>query len=162
MHPNHELLHRLYTALDQRDDEAMAACYAPEAYFRDIAFDCHKRNEIHDMWRMICSRDIRATFAIIDADATHGFAGAVFTYTYGASEDPPRLGRPVCNPTISTFTFRDGRIVRQEDWCDAKAWARMAIGSGPIGFLAGRIRLLRSRKAKTKLAAFLATSRRRG
>jgi len=155
MHPNHDLLDRLYTALNKRDHDAMAACYTPDAHFRDIAFDWDKRDGIHTMWRMICSREIHATFAIIDADETHGFAGAVFSYKFGASEDPSRPGRPVCNPTISTFTFHKGRIVRQEDCCDAKAWARMAIGNGPKGFLAGRIRLLRSATAKAKVAAFL-------
>ncbi len=153
MHPNHDCLHRLYIALNKRDPDAMAACYAPDAHFRDIAFDWDKRDDIHNMWRMICSRPIQATFAIIDADETHGFAGAVFSYTFGASEDRP--GLPVRNPTISAFTFRAGLIVRQEDCCDAKAWARMAMGTGPKGFFAGRIRLLRSLTAKAKVAAFL-------
>jgi hypothetical protein len=154
MHPNHERLNRLYTALNDHDHEAVAECYAPAARFRDIAFDWDRRDDIHDMWRMICHGDVHATFEIHKADATDGFAYVVFTYMFGATENPP--GRLVRNPTISTFGLDDdGLILSQKDECDPKAWARMALGNGPRGFLAGRIRLLRSHAAKKKLDAFL-------
>jgi len=65
MHANALLLQRLFSSLDRRDDQTMATCYHPEATFQDIAFDLHGQKEIHDMWRMICSGDIRATFEVL-------------------------------------------------------------------------------------------------
>jgi len=150
-----DLIQRFYAAFDKHDGDAMAACYAPDARFRDIAFDLEGQARIHEMWRMICSGDIQAACEIDHADAATGAAHSVFTYHFGASKNPPSPGRPVVNPIKSTFTFRDGLIARQEDDCDARAWARQAIGTGLAGFLAGRVRWLRSRKAEAKVAAFL-------
>lgn len=156
MHANSALLHKLFTSLGDHDHEAMASCYHPDARFRDIAFDLEGRGEIHDMWRMICSGDIAVEYEVLDADDRSGRAALVDTYTFGASKDPPQEGRRVRNPIRSTFRFEDGLIVRQDDECDAKSWARQALGGGLAGFLAGRIRFLRSRKAKQKLADFVA------
>jgi ketosteroid isomerase-like protein len=154
MHDNRELVNRLYTALDAHDHQAMAECYAPDAHFRDIAFDLAGRERIHAMWRMICSGDIRASFTIIQADERAGRVALVDSYTFGASRDPARPGRRVRNEIISRFTFGDGLIISHEDECDARAWATAALGSGVAGFLAGHIRWIRSCKARQKLAAF--------
>jgi hypothetical protein len=156
MHPNHVLLSRLHDALGSHDAATMAACYHPEARFRDIAFDLHGRQAIHDMWRMICSGDIAVEFEVVEADDRSGRVRLVDVYTFGASRDPPRAGRRVRNEIESRFEFEDGRIRRHRDVCDAREWARQALGRGPVGILAGRIRLLRSRKARAKLAAFIA------
>ena len=43
MHANEILLRRLFDALDRHDHAAMAACYQPDATFRDIAFDLRGR-----------------------------------------------------------------------------------------------------------------------
>lgn len=159
MHANAALLHRLFDALGARDHAAMADCYRPRARFRDIAFDLDGREAIHDMWRMICTGGSGIAverFEVLDADETSGRARVVETYRFGASTGTPgKPGRPVRNDILSSFRFEEGRILRQDDECDARAWARQALGNGPIGVLAGRIRLLRSRKAKAKLAAFL-------
>ena len=160
MHPNRELLDRFFTALNRHDADAMAACYTPDAHFRDIAFDRKGRDRIHEMWRMICSGDIQADCEIDHADAASGAAHSTFTYHFGASKEPPSPGRPVINPIKSTFTFRDGLIAKQEDYCNPHAWARQAIGTGPAGFLAGHLRWLRSRKAEAKVVAFLKSNRR--
>jgi hypothetical protein len=155
MHANRALLNKLFTALGKHDHATMASCYHPDAHFRDIAFDLHGRERIHDMWRMICSGDIEVKFKVVEADARAGLVKLIDTYTFGASKNPPRKGRRVVNAVESRFRFEGGEILRQDDDCDAKEWARMALGEGIAGFLAGRIRLLRSRKAKAKVAAFL-------
>lgn len=155
MHPNHAFLNRLFTALDRHDHAAVATCYAPDAHFRDIAFDLRGREQIHGMWRMICSGDIKLTFQILHADDQDGSARLVETYTFGASSDSVRPGRRVRNEISSRFAFADGLIARQDDDCDPRQWARQALGNGINGFLAGRVRLLRSRVAKSKLDKFL-------
>ncbi len=135
----------------------MASCYHPDAGFRDIAFDRRGRGEIHGMWRMICNSDIRVKFEIVDADDGAGRVKLIDVYTFGVSKKPPDPGRRVVNAIESRFRFEDGLIRRHDDHCDAKDWARQALGEGLSGFLAGRIRPLRSRAAKAKLDAFLAS-----
>jgi ketosteroid isomerase-like protein len=132
----------------------MASCYHPDAEFRDIAFFLHTKKEIHSMWHMICEGDIRTSFELVHADDQEGRATLVDVYTFGASKVPPKPGRPVRNVVDSNFRFREGLIVQHHDFCDARKWAASALG-GPIGFLAGNIRLLRSLTATAKLAAFV-------
>ena len=149
MHANATLLQQLFTALDQHDHEAMARCYQPDATFRDIAFDLSGAKQIHAMWHMISESDLRATFEIVDAGDDTGTAKLVDDYTLSLT------GRPVHNVIESHFRFRDGLIAEHRDDCDPAAWAAMALG-GPTGFIAGRVRFLRSQKAAATLRAFIA------
>jgi ketosteroid isomerase-like protein len=149
MHPNGVLLQRLFTALDRHDHSAMGPCYQPTATFHDIAFDLEGRQRILAMWHMICEgSDIRVTFEAVHANDQDGRVALVDEYTFGDT------GRKVRNVIDSRFRFNDGLIVEHRDFCDAPAWASMAIG-GVSGLLAGRIRLLRSLKANKKLDSFV-------
>jgi ketosteroid isomerase-like protein len=150
MHKNAALLERLFASLNRHDYPSMAACYHPAAVFKDIAFDLQGRKRIHAMWAMICDgdSDIRATFDVIRADDQEGQVKLVDEYTFRDTH------RPVRNAIDSRFRFRDGLIIEHRDFCDPREWAAMAVG-GAGGFLAGRIRLLRSWKAQKKLQAFV-------
>jgi len=64
-------------------------------------------------------------------------------------------GRKVHNVIESRFRFSNGVIIDHQDSCDARLWAKMALG-GVSGFLAGRFRFLRASKAKSLLQAFIA------
>ena len=147
-HPNAALIEQLYTSLDRHDYDAMARCYAPDATFRDIAFDLRGAADIRAMWRMIASGDIRAKFDSVQAKDREGGARVIDEYTFGDT------GRRVLNVIESHFRFRDGRIIEHRDECDAGAWGKMALG-GLAGVLAGRFRFLRSRKARKKLQTFV-------
>lgn len=156
MHAHAALLNRLFTALAVHDHEAMAACYHPRARFRDIAFDLRGRDRIHAMWRMICAGDLEVVdFEVIDADEDKGRARIVEEYTFHRRKTPPGDETRVRNSIVSRFRFEDGKIRRQDDDCDPKEWARQALGNGMAGFLAGRLRPLRSFVAKRKLAGFV-------
>ena len=158
MHANAALLEKLFTSLNKRNHQAMAECYHQDAVFRDIAFDLHGRGAIHGMWQMICEgrSNLRATYEVLNADDHSGRVSLVDDYTFYARDDSPTgSGREVHNVIDSEFRFRDGLIISHRDDCDARAWGQMAIG-GFGGFLAGRLRFLRSRKARQKLDAFLA------
>jgi ketosteroid isomerase-like protein len=149
MHPNTQLLTRLFAALSQHDHRSMAACYHPAATFHDIAFDLRTSKRIHAMWHMICEgSDITATVQSVHADDLQGRASVVDEYTFRDT------GRPVRNVIDCRFRFKDGLIIEQTDTCDERAWAGLALG-GITGFLAGRIRLLRSWKANGKLKTVL-------
>lgn len=147
MHSNAALLNKLFDALDRHDHVTMASCYGPKARFRDIAFDLEDE-KIGDMWRMICSGDIRVDIEHVEADDRAGLARIVDHYSFGL------LKRPVDNPIESRFLFRDGKIVQQDDDCDPREWARQALGR-PLGAVAGRSRFLRSALARAKLALWL-------
>src|SRR3954471_13993830 len=122
MHPNTKLVERLYNSLNQHQAAEMADCYHPQATFHDIAFDLQGKEQIHAMWRMICSGDIRATFQVLSADDACGASKVVDEYTFADT------GRRVRNPIESRFRFRDGLIVEHRDSCDARAWADAALG----------------------------------
>jgi len=145
-HPNAALLARLFSALNQHDPEVMASCYHPAATFEDIAFRLNRREEIHDMWRMIClgESEISVTFEIVQADDHIGYVRAVDKYKFG----PAR--RPVINIIDSHFSFQEDLIIKHHDLCDPHAWASAAIG-GVNGFIAGRVPLVRRFMAHRKL-----------
>jgi ketosteroid isomerase-like protein len=151
MHTNEKLLHQLYDSLNRHDYQAMANCYHPAATFHDIAFHLNGKDQIRAMWQMICTGDIRSTFEVVRADDTAGVVKLIDEYTFTDT------GRRVRNPIVSRFRFRDGLIIDHRDSCDARAWAAAAVG-GIGGFLAGRFRFLRARKAWSKLQPFLQAS----
>jgi len=151
------LIARLFAALDEHNAEAMAACYQTDKVsFHDIAFDIHEKLRLYGMWRMICEGEsgIRVSVKSIEADDLRGEARIVDTYQFGKDTKTGKAGRPVVNEITSRFRFRDGLIEEQTDFCDARAWAAQAIG-GIVGWLAGRLRLLRSLAANRKLRRFL-------
>ena len=67
------------------DHEAMASCYHSSATFEDIAFDLRGVRQIHAMWHMICERDIRVTFEVLDADEHNGRVNVVDDYTFSST-----------------------------------------------------------------------------
>lgn len=123
MHPNAQLIERLYTSFRNKDCAAMAECYLPDATFRDPIFDL-KGHEVADMWAMFCERgrDLVLEFRDIRADDTTGRAHWEPRYTFSVT------GRPVHNLIESSFTFRDGRIAAQVDSFSLWRWSRMALG----------------------------------
>lgn len=124
MHPNEALLEAFYQGFQQRDAEAMAACYAPGATFSDPVFQGLKGAEVPAMWRMLTGRahDLTVSYHSVQADDTRGQANWEATYSYG----PAR--RKVHNVIHSTFAFRDGKIVAQRDAFSLWRWSRMALG----------------------------------
>jgi len=150
MNNNAQIIHTLYTSLNNHDHQSMAGCYHPEATFEDIAFKLNGKKQIHAMWGMICrpGSDIQSTFKVIYADDKIGEAELIDDYTMSET------GRKVRNEITSYFKFQDELIIGHHDVCDPKKWAEQALG-GVTGFLAGRFHFLRSRKANEKLQAFI-------
>ena len=116
------LLEKLYTCLNNKDHTGMAACYHPDADFKDIAFTLHGKKQIHGMWQMISETDLKASFTIIDADDETGRVESEEDYTFRDT------GRPVHNIIQSDFRFQDGLIIEHLDSCDALKWGIQALG----------------------------------
>jgi ketosteroid isomerase-like protein len=142
-------LRRFYDAFAARDAETMAACYAPDATFRDPVFDL-SGGDVGDMWRMLLDRggDLQLDYRIVDD--TH--AEWVARYSFG--------GRPVRNEIRSSFTFaEDGRIATEVDDFDFPRWAGQALGLK--GKLFGRTPFLRSAVRKASAATLRRWQQRR-
>jgi ketosteroid isomerase-like protein len=123
VHPNAQLLQRLYSAFAAKDAATMVACYAPDAHFADPVFDL-RGPEVGAMWTMFCERgkDMKIEWRDIKADGQTGSAHWEPRYTFSVT------GRPVYNRIDSAFTFRDGLIAAQRDTFDLWRWSRMALG----------------------------------
>ncbi|VXC77631.1 conserved hypothetical protein [Pseudomonas sp. 8Z] len=124
-HPNADLITRFYSAFQQLDAEAMAACYATDVRFADPVFTDLRGREAADMWRMLCSRaeDFSLTFDSVQADDHVGSARWVATYRFSAT------GRQVVNHIQARFAFHNGLIVEHRDHFDLWRWTRQALGS---------------------------------
>ncbi|SOD71403.1 SnoaL-like protein [Jatrophihabitans sp. GAS493] len=151
MHPNEELIHRFYRALNDKDAETMGACYADTATFTDPAFGRLNATEVRGMWSMLLgrSKDLRAELSGVRADDDTGAAHWDAYYTFGA--------RKVHNSIDATFGFRDGLIIEHTDVFDWPRWAGQALGIG--GRLLGRTSYLHEKAratARQQLDAYLA------
>ncbi|MEO7244324.1 MAG: nuclear transport factor 2 family protein [Rubrivivax sp.] len=160
MHPNEAVIHRLYTAFAALDADAMQACYAPDARFRDEVFTLAGADAVGGMWRMLCEAtretgrdDWRLTHDGVRADDRSGHAHWQAHYRFSAT------GRLVHNVVDSTFTFAEGRIADQVDRFGFWRWSRQALGLP--GWLLGATPLLR-RQVRARAAANLARFRARG
>ena len=150
---NRALIRTLYDALDRHDGEAMAACYAPTARFRDPAFGELDGAAAGDMWRMLTERaeDLSVELAEHDADDDTGTAHWIARYTFTDT------GRRVVNDVRATFRFADGLIAEHVDDFSFFAWSRQALG--PVGLALGWTPILPAltrRRALTRLDAFRA------
>jgi ketosteroid isomerase-like protein len=156
VHPNEELIRRLYDALARRDGEAMAACYAPDARFEDPVFHEMDGRRAGAMWRMLCATpgaDVRVELSDVVADDTSGSAHWEAFYKFS------RTGRDVHNRIDASFRFRDGLIVDHRDNFSLWRWAGMALGAQ--GLLLGWAPPVRRRihaQAAGNLDRFIASS----
>ena len=124
IHPHARLIEAFYAAFQRRDHGAMAACYTPDAEFRDPVFTHLVGPEVGAMWRMLCERagDLRIAVSNIHADDQVGGAHWEAWYTFS------QTGRPVHNRIEASFRFANGKVRRHEDSFDLYAWARQALG----------------------------------
>lgn len=124
MHPNEELLTRLYTSFGKRDAAGMWACYAPDARFSDGIFTELRGERIRAMWEMLCERgtDLEVNFRDIVATDKIGRARWEATYTFELT------GKRVRNLVDANFRFENGLIVEHNDSFSVRRWLAMALG----------------------------------
>ena len=148
---NNQLIERFYEAFGRCDGEAMTACYAPGAHFRDPAFGDLEGDDVGAMWRMLTGRatDLKIELHEHEAGEETGTAHWIARYTFST-------GRPVVNDIRASFRFADGLIADHVDDFDFHRWARQALG--PTGTLVAIVPPMRSaarRKARSQLDDFM-------
>lgn len=145
-----ERIDTFYRAFQRRDGATMAACYTPDATFRDPVFDL-RGEDVGRMWRMLCERgkDLRLEFGNVQAEADRGRADWQAWYAFS------KTGRRVHNIIHAEFRFRDGLISQHVDTFGFWRWSRQALGTP--GLLLGWTPMLRNKvraEAAKGLAAF--------
>lgn len=141
MNAHEQLIRHFYESFQRKDYRSMAACYHPDATFRDEVFDLKNGKEIAAMWHMLCEagNDLRIEFADIQADELSGRAHWEAWYTFS------RTGRRVHNVIEARFAFQEGKILRHVDSFPFWRWSRQAFGAtgwllGWTGFLKNKVR----------------------
>jgi len=142
---NEELLAHFYLAFKNRDYKSMGDCYHAEAEFSDPVFPDLKGKQVPAMWHMLVSggKETKISFSDIRANDIEGSCRWEATYPYGKKR------RMVHNVVTSHFQFRDGKIFKQRDTFDLRAWLTMALGT--VGFVLGWTAFLQ--KSVRQLAA---------
>jgi ketosteroid isomerase-like protein len=122
MSAHKDLIETFYKAFQRKDFKAMAACYHPDAYFRDEAFELNGK-QIAAMWHMLCERgaDLQLSFTV---NENNGCVSAHWEPKYTFSQ----TGRFVHNIIDAEFEFKDGKIIRHVDHFDFWRWSRQSLG----------------------------------
>jgi uncharacterized protein len=150
MNQHRDLLERFYTAFQNLDWETMAACYHPEAKFKDPAFTLSGK-EVGLMWKMLCTRakDFDLSYELGAVDESQGIVNWEANYLFS------KTGRKVNNKIKANITFKDGLIYQHDDEFDFWRWSRQAIGL-PAYILgwSGAFQQAVSKQAMAQLAQF--------
>jgi ketosteroid isomerase-like protein len=144
-----DLIQAFYTAFNDHDGDAMAACYAPDGHFWDPVFGDLTGVEAGQMWRMLTSRsaDLHVELPDHSVDGDTGRAYWIAHYTF------TQTGRSVVNEVHAIFRFESGLIADHRDEFDFTRWARQALG---VPGLLPPVRSAVRRKARAGLVEFMA------
>jgi hypothetical protein len=117
-------IEKLYTALQDLDEETMISCYHPEATFKDPVFELSSKKEIAGMWTMLCKRakEFEFHFDQVWADEEKGKARLKAKYLFS------KTNRMVYNNINARFKFKDGLIIEHIDSFNFWRWSRQALG----------------------------------
>lgn len=142
-----QLIETFYQAFNKLDYKTMNACYADEATFSDSAFKNLTSKQTQAMWHMLCTRakDFTLTFTDVQADDATGSCHWEPIYSFSST------GRKVHNKIDAKFWFKDGKIVKHEDFFPFYRWSQMALG--PMGYLLGWTPMLQNKVRKTAMSS---------
>jgi len=147
-----QLIHKFYTAFQNKDWKTMQECYHDEIIFNDPVFQNLKGNQAKAMWHMLVAsgKDLTLTFNNIKANATEGSCHWEADYSFSKTK------RQVHNIIEAKFEFKDGKIFRHTDSFNLWKWSHMALGlSGMLlgwsPFMQNKIR----NQAKESLKKFI-------
>lgn len=152
MTANEQLIHRFYTAFQQKDFKTMQESYADNAVFNDAVFRNLDAQQVRAMWQMLISRsgDMVLTFDNIEEKGNKVTAYWEARYTFTAT------GKKVVNKINAEFEIENGKIVKHTDTFNFYKWAKQAFSSG--GLLLGWTNFFKEKvrqTAKKKLDSYM-------
>ncbi len=153
MQTNAEVIHRFYTAFQQKDYKGMNACYSDDIVFSDPAFGLLRGEEAKFMWEMLCknAKDFSLTFSDIEL-LDEEYATCKWTATYTFSQ----TGRKVVNRIKAFMKLKDGKIIEHSDAFPLSKWAAQALGwKGQFFGWMGWMKRAIQKKARKNLVAFI-------
>ena len=153
MQTNAEVIHRFYTAFQQKDYNGMNACYSDDIVFSDPAFGLLRGEEAKFMWEMLCknAKDFSLTFSDIEL-LDEEYATCKWTATYTFSQ----TGRKVVNRIKAFMKLKDGKIIEHSDAFPLSKWAAQALGwKGQFFGWMGWMKRAIQKKARKNLVAFI-------
>ena len=153
---NEALIHRFYTAFQQRDYKTMQDCYSKDPVFNDQVFGLIEGPQVFAMWEMLCknAKDFSLEFSNIKLlDEEYATCNWTARYTFS------KTGRKVVNRIKAHLRIQEGKITEHTDEFDIWKWSRQALGLpglllGWSGFMKNRIRL----NARKNLERFMAAN----
>ena len=149
MHPNEEIIHTFYKAIQDKDPQTMVNCYHKNIEFSDPVFGNIKGDRVRAMWFMLVERggdNLHVAYDEVQANDYSGSAKWIATYKFGPKK------RKVVNNVVATFYFQNGKILQHTDHFDLSKWAKQALGLK--GFLLGKTQFLK-RKIQQQSSASL-------
>lgn len=153
MQTNAEVIHRFYTAFQQKDYNGMNACYSDDIVFSDPAFGLLRGEEAKFMWEMLCknAKDFSLTFSDIELlDEEYATCKWKATYTFS------QTGRKVVNRIKAFMKLKDGKIIEHSDAFPLSKWAAQALGwKGQLFGWMGWMKRAIQKKARKNLVAFI-------
>jgi limonene-1,2-epoxide hydrolase len=147
-----ELLEHFYHCLKTKNAEGMISFYHDDIEFTDPAFGTLKGIEAKSMWHMLISKgkNLEIDYSNISADAEKGKGHWTATYTFS------KTNRNVINKIMSSFEFKDEKIIRHTDTFDLQIWAKQALGfKSNILYSLGILQSSIQRKSKEALHLYI-------
>jgi hypothetical protein len=143
MNDHETLIHRFYSAFQNKDYSTMQSLYHPQAHFSDPVFTSLDSSGVKAMWQMLVTagKDLKITFQDVKADEKRGSCHWEAWYTFS------RTGKKVHNIINASFEFKDGLILNHNDRFDFWRWSRLALGVP--GWLLGWSPFLQNKIQKT-------------
>lgn len=152
MRPHDAIITKFYTAFANQDAVKMAACYHTDIAFSDPVFGKLYKKEVAQMWTMLLARSknqLKISFSKVQSDEKSGSAIWVASYLFS------KTNRQVVNHVQATFEFKDGLIIKHNDYFNLWKWSSQAFGLkgmllGWTAFMQNKIR----KQARQSLNSF--------
>lgn len=122
---NEQIIHKFYTAFQERDYSTMQSCYSDDAVFSDPVFGLLDAGEAKAMWEMLCkgATGLQLSFGNIQLlDDEYATCDWIAKYTF------TKTGRKVINRIRAHMRFKDGLIIEHSDAFAIYRWSRQAFG----------------------------------
>lgn len=153
MQTNEQIIHRFYSAFQQRDYQTMNDCYSDDIVFSDPVFLLLRGEEVRYMWEMLCTnaQDFSLSFSNIQLlDDEYATCNWTASYTFS------KTGNKVVNNIKAFMKLKDGKIIEHSDAFRLSTWIGQALGwKGKLFGWMGWMKRAVQKNARKNLVRFI-------